>query len=350
LAIQIICIHSNKDEKPLLSILFVTFNTIHSASLIVDPRGHIDSNDCDEIHLQFEKARGKKGETGHPMYIIAPYNKLEIDEEDTMDRNTVKTSNRSLWQPSIISPEWVCLTRSVALAKRSYSFMMKKLLLFAKSNDWSAIFHESPASFQSYSVLLRVNTEFVVDTEASSTGNDLNPSPDENGALETSYTRSMKARIEGPKGLRRKVYRNIQNSGSDETILLWQPVQSVISSLREKFGAYALFFYNELSPEVIGLVWRPQTVATMSFSAMTSEYARPLDNDEKSWKNDSLVIRNATDLLREMSEYYQYVITTVKIVDESCIVPSSKRRKLSISNDDKNGGQESSHNGDGGEE
>ena len=343
---QIIGIYSHEDDKPLLSILFV----IYSEPLIVDPRGHIDANDCDEIHLQFEKARGKKGEAGHPMYIVAPYNKLEIDEEDSMDRNTVKISNQSSWQPNTNLSEWVGLTRSVALAKRSYSFMMKKLLSFAKSNDWSAIFHESPASFQSYSVLLRVNTDFVVDAEASSTGNNLNPSPGENGALETSYTRSMKARIEGPKGLRRKVYRNIQNSASDETILLWQPVQSVISSLREKFGAYALFFYNELSPEVIGLVWRPQTVATMSFSAMTAEYARPLEDDEKSWKNDSLVIRNATELLREMSEYYQYVITTVKIIDESCFAPSSKRRKLSISNNDKSGEKESRDNEDSGEE
>ena len=102
----------------------------------------------------------------------------------------------------------------------------------------------------------------------------------------------------------------------------------MISSLREKFGSYALFFYNELSPEVIGLVWRPETVETTSFSAMTAEYARPLDDDEKTWKNDSLVIRNATDLLREMSEYYQHVITSVKIIDESCLAPSSKRQKV----------------------
>ena len=268
------------------------------------------------------------------MYIVAPYDKLELDEEDPMNRNSVKTSNQSSWQPNTISPEWVCLTRSVALAKRSHSFMMKKLMTFSMSNDWSAIFHESPASFQSYSVLLRVNTDFVVDTEASSTGNDLSPSSGKTGIPETSYTRSMRARIKGPKGLRRKVYKNIQNSASNGPILLWQPVQSVISSLRDKFGAYALFFYNGLSPEVIGLVWRPEIVETMSFSAMTSEYARPLDDDEQSWKNDSLVIRNATDLLREMSEYYQFVITTVKIIDESCLTPSSKRQKLMVSDGD----------------
>ena len=299
-----------------------------SEPLIVDPRGHIDIVDYDDIRLQFESARGKKGERGSPMYIVAPYDKLEVDEDDPMNRNSVKTSSQSSWQPNTVSPEWVCLTRSVALAKRSYTFMMKKIMSFSKSKDWSAIFQESPSSFQSYSVLLRVNSDFIVDTEASSTGNDLNPSANKEGISETSYTRSMRARIKGPKGLRRKIYKNIQNDSSDGTILHWRPVQSVVASLRENFGAYALFFYNELSPEVIGIVWRPETVATMSFSAMTAEYARPLDDDEKSWKNDSLVIRNATDLLREMSEYYQYVITTVKVIDEAYLGPSSKRRKL----------------------
>jgi U3 small nucleolar RNA-associated protein 22 len=282
--------------------------------------------DYDEIRLEFESARGKKGEAGNPMYIVAPYDKVEVDEQDPMDRNSVKTSNQSSWQTNTISPEWVCLTRSVDLAKRSHSFMMKQLMTFTKSNDWAAIFHESAASFQSYSVLLRVNTDFVVDSEASSTGNDFDPAPDKNGTRETSYTRSMKARGKGPKGLRRRVYKNIQNSASDGTIFLWDPVESVISSLREKFGAYALFFYNEFCPDVIGLVWRPQTLETLSFSAMTAEYAMPLD--ENGWKNDSLVVRNTTDLLREMSEYYQHVITTVKIIDDACLAPSNKRRKL----------------------
>lgn len=300
----------------------------HREPLIVDPKGHINDNDYEEIVLQFEKARGKNREGGHPMYIIAPYDKAEIHEKALTDeQNAVKASNQSSWKPSINSLEWVYLSRSVTLAKLSYRFMMKKLISFTQSNDWSAIFHESPSSFQSYNVLLRIDTDFVVDSEASSTSCDLNPYPNEVGALVSSYTRSMKARVEGPKGLRRNVYKNIQNNTIDETIFVWEPVKTVISSLREKFGSYALFFYNDLAPEVIGLVWRPQIFSTMPFSAMTSEYARPLDDNEKKWKNDSLVIRNRMELLREMSEYHQYIITTVKVIDESSEPPAPKRKK-----------------------
>jgi len=277
--------------------------------------------------------REENRDAGPPMFIIAPYDRQDAEENDSTNRNAVNVSNQSVWLPTTTSPEWVVVTRAVALAKRSYTFMMQKLLKFDDSSDWSAIFHESSSSFHSYSVLLRVGTDFIVDPEASSTSADLSPHVNEDGILESSYTRSMKARVQGPKGLRRKVYRNLQhtaNDAGDDTILLcWQPVENVMSSLRRKFGDHALFFYNELAPEVIGLVWRPDTFKAMSFSAMTAEYARP--KDDADWKNDSLVVRNATDLLREMSEYYQEIITTAKIIDETCLVTSPKKKKRKLS-------------------
>ena len=280
--------------------------------------------------------RGEKRNSGPPMFIIAPYDKTETEEEDnSMNRNAVQVSNRSSWIPTTISPEWVVATRAVGLAQRSYQFMMQRLLEFDNSSDWSAIFHESSASFHSYSVLLRVSTDFVVDQESSSTGVDLNPRMNEDGVLESSFTRSMKGLIQGPKGLRRKVYKNLQHSAqtsADDTVLLcWQPVQSVIDSLRKAFGNYALFFYNELAPEVIGVVWRPETFKPLPFSAMTAEHAIPLDEDATEWENDSMVTHNATDLLREMSEYYKDIVTTAKIIDKSCLIASTKKRKRDMS-------------------
>jgi hypothetical protein len=60
---------------------------------------------------------------------------------------------------------------------------------------------------------------------------------------------------------------------------------------------------------------------------MTAEHAIPLDEDATEWKNDSMVTRNATDLLREMSEYYKDIVTTAKIIDTSCLIASTKKRK-----------------------
>ncbi|KAL3914887.1 MAG: hypothetical protein SGILL_005901 [Bacillariaceae sp.] len=298
--------------------------------LVVNPRRHLEEADIDEVYAQFEKARADTKESSPPLFIVAPYDKKEVDEDDPMNQNAVDTSNRRSWWPSTDSPEWVVVSRAVVLAKRSYQFMVKRLVDFDDSADWSAIFQESATSFQSYSVLLRVSVDLVVDQEASSTGADLSPICNEKGVLETSYTRSMKARIQGPKALRRKVYRNLQNDSNEanDTLLLsWQPIESVFSVLRQKFGAHALFFYNELAPEVICLVWRPDTFKAIPFSAMTAEFAMPESADSSEWKVDSLVVRNSKDLLREMSEYYQDVVTTAKTLDSPGRSSSSKRKR-----------------------
>lgn len=228
------------------------------------------------------------------MYIVAPYDKKEEEEEEQLRATPMKSQKHtSFWAPSTFSPEWVVVGRVVALANRSHQFMMERLVHFDATADWCAIFQESSTSFHSYNALLRVSPDFVVDHEASSTGvADLNPLTNEDGVLESSYTRSMKARVQGPKALRRKVYKNLlqQNAsngagaGSHSILLSWNPIESLVSTLRSKYGRYALFFYNELAPEVIGLVWRPDAFKALSFSAMTAEYAMPQEADPKSWK------------------------------------------------------------------
>lgn len=311
---------------------------------IVNPRGHISDDDMDLINHQFEKARGETRESGPPMYIVAPYDKVDAEEESeeqsTSFHNAVNTRKDVSWRPNTISPERVILNRAVALARRSHDYMMDHLSSFVENSpsDWSAIFQECPQSFQSFDVLLRVNPDLVVDPEASSTKKDLGPTSVETAdktakLFQSSYTRSMTARHEGPKALRKKIYRNLAVGAGDatETVLpAWNPARSMVETLRSKFGRHALFFYNDLAPEVIGIVWRPQTFATMPFSAMTAEYARPVQA-QQDWTNDTLVSRSATDLLRDMSVYFQDIVTTVKVLNESGLSPApfSKKQKLS---------------------
>lgn len=303
----------------------------------------MEEADIDEIYNQFETARGDKRESGPPMYIVAPYDKNEVDEGGFLINDATMKAQKQIssWVPSTFSPEWVVVGRVVALAKRSHQFMMERLVQFDTTADWCAIFQESSTSFHSYNALLRVSPDFVVDHEASSTGvADLNPMTNEEGVLESSYTRSMKARVQGPKALRRKVYKNLlqQNASNGvgaaathSILLSWNPIESLVFTLRSKYGRFALFFCNELAPEVIGLVWRPDVFKALSFSAMTAEYAMPLEADPSTWKNDSLVVRSTSDLLREMSEYFQGIVTTVKILDNgttpSFTGGSSKRKR-----------------------
>jgi hypothetical protein len=54
---------------------------------------------------------------GLPMHIIAPYDKGNVDDEET-ELDETKKDAKGLWRPSVDSPEWVVVTRAVALAQR----------------------------------------------------------------------------------------------------------------------------------------------------------------------------------------------------------------------------------------
>jgi hypothetical protein len=151
------------------------------------------------------------------MYLISPNDRLKGADEEVkygLAESTVKTILPRVFAPTFsqMQPERVTLSRASALAKRSLDFM--KQCLSGKEQDWTAIFQETTSSLLSYSALLRVDQDFVIDPETSSTVGDLGmQSSKEHDGIETSYTRSMRNRFLGPKVLRLKNYRNLQNGG-----------------------------------------------------------------------------------------------------------------------------------------
>ena len=90
-----------------------------------------------------------------------------------------------------------------------------------------------------------------------------------------------------------------------------QPIEKVLKKFRSKFGHLAIFFYNEYSPEIISILWRPQVLQTDPFSAMHSEYKSPVDDK---WEHESLVKFNESDVLREIKFYGRDIITNVKVL------------------------------------
>jgi U3 small nucleolar RNA-associated protein 22 len=268
--------------------------------MLVDPQGILTEEETVLITSQFDKTRGSTHQQGPPMYIVSP-----------SDRPSDLNSTR--WIPSFteVSPEWVILTRATVLAERSLAFLTTSQQQFEPST-WSKVFHETTDSFKSYSALLRVDTDFIGDVDSSSTGGDLDVGVNKNNIMETGYTRSMRARLAGPKDLRRKLYRNLM--GEDETKLLleWQPVGAMVDTLRKQLGSTALFFYNDLCPEVVAVLWRP-LFAPRAFSAMVSEGVRPVIPDD--WKTDTLVTLNVKDVLREVEQYTADIVTDCRLFD-----------------------------------
>lgn len=280
--------------------------------LIVDPQGHFNDNDHSVIWKQFESIRGTTYDHGPAMYIISPCNRGG-KETDNDDEGNDESSDNTLWTPVYTAhhPEIVVLNRTVALAERTYSFLFTALLEF-QPNSWSTAFQESTSAFRSYCALLRVDPAFLVDKNSSSDASNLGVSFDDDN-WESSYTRSMIRRMEGPRELRRRLYRNIVISKDDNVLLEWRPAQEAVQALRAKLGPLALFFYNDLCPDVLAVVWRRPLFQPRSFSAINSEYVQPVTVDD--WKSDTMVTLNVGDILRETALYTTDIVVAIKVFD-----------------------------------
>lgn len=104
----------------------------------------------------------------------------------------------------------------------------------------------------------------------------------------------------------------------------WHPVKSLISRLRSQYGEYAVFFYNEFSPDIIAMIWRPAAFVPKAFSAMMSEYQSPVLKD---WKDDSLVIANTDELISEIGYAGRDILSDIKVLDDKKPEPSSNEGK-----------------------
>jgi hypothetical protein len=99
----------------------------------------------------------------------------------------------------------------------------------------------------------------------------------------------------------------------------------MVDTLRKQLGSTALFFNNDLCPEVVAVLWRP-LFAPRSFSAMVSEGVRPVIPSD--WKAVTLVTLNVKDVLREVEQYTADIVTDCRVFDGR---PMEHRSKKTLS-------------------
>ncbi|KAL7575587.1 hypothetical protein ACA910_020158 [Epithemia clementina (nom. ined.)] len=321
--------------------------------LIVDPQGYLDDEDHMEIKKEFDAARGPQQNRGPAMFIVAPYDSaalIEVDDGAAQGKASSSIGGGlrhriSRWRPTytLDQPERVVLSRARQLAERSYRFM-EGILTGAGANMeacCSALFQESSQSFLSFSALLRVDSEIVLDHESSSSAeSDLSVRRNEKlGVWQSSYTRSMYSRYLGPKALQIKLFKNLleQREQSYAILLEWNPVDEMVHRIRHELGQFAVFWYNSHCPEVVAMLWRPNIFTPKSFSAISSEYSRPVV--EAGWQKDTLVTLNVSDVMRELSSYTKDIVVNEKVFNRGMVIPSmaknrpSKRKKPQINED-----------------
>mmetsp|Transcript_54439 Transcript_54439/g.81025 ORF Transcript_54439/g.81025 Transcript_54439/m.81025 type:complete len:80 (+) Transcript_54439:185-424(+) len=72
------------------------------------------------------------------------------------------------------------------------------------------------------------------------------------------------------------------------------------------------------------MLWRPSTFVTQPFSAMNSNYKRPVMDE---WQSDSLVVTNPDDIMREIHHLSRNVVVDILVLDDK----SDKSNKNSTS-------------------
>ena len=107
----------------------------------------------------------------------------------------------------------------------------------------------------------------------------------------------------------------------------WNPVKEAVQKLRSELGHLAVFFYNEHTPEIIGCLFRPDAFKGKSFSAMYSEFQRPI---VKSWEENSLVKSNASDMMRAIQFIVQDIAIDVKVLDEKAMKLNRKDKGMKV--------------------
>jgi U3 small nucleolar RNA-associated protein 22 len=281
--------------------------------LIVDPQNHINYHDRELIHSQFTAVRGPEYSKGPAMYIISPADYDAV--EDMMGSKVIGEAQKSLtdnvWAPTVTSnfPEKVVLRRAAALAKCSHDHLTACIIRGNGGKGWAAAFHESHASIMSFSALLRVEPSYITDPGCSSTNADATIDCDQ---FVTPFERCLQNRSDGVKELRKKFYKNLVLE--KDTIHEWQPVRSLVNTLRARYNDYAVFFYNEFSPDIIAIIWRPDAFKPQPFSVIASDFKRPTS---EVWKEDSPVITNIEDLMAEIVYIAKDIVTTFKVFDEN---------------------------------
>jgi U3 small nucleolar RNA-associated protein 22 len=235
--------------------------------------------------------------------------------------------DNGLYRPSFTShtPERVVLSRLSALAKRSHDYLIANLKSksMTYTDSWSSVFQTSPNSLKSYSVLFRIDQSLCIDKGCSSTAGSFAITKDKD-MICTPYNKSMEKLSAGPKDLRLKAYKNIQQT--DSLVLNFQPIKYLMQQLKSQYGEYAVFFYNEYCPDIIAMLWRPSAFERQAFSAMHAEFTSPLDQN---WEANALVTSNASDILRAIRGTMSEVLVDVKVlVDKSLDFESKLDEKV----------------------
>eukprot|EP00953_Heterococcus_sp_UTEX-ZZ885_P026064 14120-Heterococcus_DN1.PRE.2 len=311
------------------------------APLIVDFHNELSSTDIAAISESCASCRARGGLTSSTsssassnvpqttapahcsMYLIASYDKASNSGGNNSSNSSTTSSQQ--WIPSWTktTPEHAVLGRVKALAQVSLSTLLQWITSTTAASSssntahetasvtdalgWQSVFKLSKEEVATFNVKIKINSMLCADSGNSVSGAD------------TLY----KHKVKGCKALRLKLYKNMATGlHASQLYIGFEPVHELVRELQARYGHVALFMYNSMAPNAIGIVWRPSAYTQSTFNAMNSRYCMPVASDSGSTSSSSSssvlakgtqVVPNVTQILAEIQALGGDMIESIHI-------------------------------------
>ena len=250
--------------------------------VIVDFDKQFTSEDINNITLKFNEIR--KEDKDRAIYIVT-----------NNDRESI------MWSKD--KPTKQILKRIVAFAKQSY-FVLMNQFLFDKNEtnenrtiNWKSIF-KTPLN--DYNVIIHL---------------DHNQIPQYQFNIKYSLFEKSRNKLIEKINSQNKNFKNVSNV---ETIIGMNPIKKFINELQIRYNDKALFFYDGIGGDVIGVVWKPNAFIPRPFTVADSIGSLPASQSQvkssmSTKKNKLHTLPNVDQIVHEFKIIGQGLVSDVTI-------------------------------------
>ena len=104
-------------------------------------------------------------------------------------------------------------------------------------------------------------------------------------------------------------YKNI-HSDSSSLLVGFNPIQKYVQVLEATFGSFAVFFYDQLGGNVVGVAWRPQAFLPKPFRVIDSHSQLAVELPDV--KGKCQMIPNISGILEDFKKLGEGVVDSIE--------------------------------------
>jgi len=250
--------------------------------LIVDINKELKVDDYSSIQAFFERAK-IQNDAKTAIFVATPYEK------------------ESIWTHNC--PSKLILKRIIRYAQHS-EHILQGLLSFDTEEStqisWKTLF-QTP--FVDFDAIIQLDPHMI-------------PYYDFNLNAQPKPKSKKKSIFDVPK------YKNVKSAENTGLLVGFNPIENYMDDLQARFKDVAVFFYDQLGGDKVGVVWNPSYFLPHTFRLANVTFALPLthctkENKDKKSSSSSLIIPNVFEMLADLRSLGDGFVLNVSLAKTS---------------------------------